>query len=118
MSFIDAVRTCFRKYADFTGRAQRSEFWWWYLFTVLGTVLFTSLNSEVADAILWAWLLLAWNLALLLPSLAVAVRRLHDTGASGWLLLVGLIPLLGALILIVSWALPGQPGSNKYGDQP
>jgi uncharacterized membrane protein YhaH (DUF805 family) len=119
VSFQDAVKTCFSKYVDFNGRARRSEFWWWVLFTfVLGIV------ASIVDAILGTrnssgsglFQGIA-NLAVLLPSLAVGARRLHDTGRSAWWLLLWLLCIIGWIILIV-WFCQDSHGDNKYGPSP
>lgn len=116
MSFQEAIETCFRKYADFTGRARRSEYWWWILFNVIiSSVLRFVSGGRISGPLLLSSLLL---LALLVPSLAVAVRRLHDTGRSGWFLLIALIPIVGGIILIVFMATEGNPGDNQYGAPP
>ncbi len=109
MTFTEAVSTCLSKYADFTGRARRSEYWWFYLFTLVvswGLFAFSVAFSTLA------------SIALLLPSLAAAVRRLHDTNRSGWFLLIALIPFLGVVILIVWLATEGDAGTNQYGESP
>ena len=104
-----AVKTCFTKYAEFTGRAARPEFWWFALFqfvvlTVIGMV------SQVLYGIA--------ALALLLPALAVGSRRLHDINKSAWLMLLWLIPVIG-WILLIYWAVqPGDPAANSYGEPP
>jgi uncharacterized membrane protein YhaH (DUF805 family) len=122
MSFQDAVRICLlRKYADFNGRARRSEYWFFVLFTAIVSVV-----GSVLDAIFGVrsgayggtgpiqGLL---QLALLVPGLAVGARRLHDTGRSGWWLLIGLIPIVGWIVLIVFFVQDGQP-DNQYGPNP
>lgn len=106
VTFAEAVQRCLRKYADFTGRAPRSEYWWFHL-AVLGTnlvasALFESLSPLVA-------------LAALLPLLAAAVRRLHDTGRSGATLLLVLIPVVGLIVVIVFLASEGHREPNRYG---
>lgn len=107
MGFLEAVKACFGKYATFEGRARRSEYWWFALFNFLvGTLL--------------GWIpVLGWLicLALLLPGIAVCVRRLHDTGRSGWWLLLVLIPIVN-LVLIFFYALDSTPGTNEYGANP
>ncbi len=109
MTFTEAVSTCLTKYADFTGRARRSEYWWFYLFSfVVGWGLF---------AISVTFSTLA-SIALFLPGLAAAVRRLHDTNRSGWFILIALIPLIGVIILIVWLATEGDSGANQYGESP
>ena len=94
MTFAESVSTCFSKYVDFSGVASRSEFWWFFLFQIIVVAVLSLLSQLIADIA---------ALALLLPSLAVAVRRLHDTGRSGWWLLIGLIPVIGTIVLIVFW---------------
>lgn len=86
MSFTDAVKVCFSKYADFSGRARRSEFWFFYLFTILYSFAVSILSAvDVAVGVpLFSALGAIGSLALIIPSLAVSVRRLHDTGRSGW----------------------------------
>ncbi len=118
-----------RKYADFQGRARRSEFWLFWLFTfVVGFVLqmIGGMMGGAADpsnpAAMYSSpagivLLLFW-LAVLIPSIAVAIRRLHDTNRSGWWLLIALIPIIGALVLLVFYVLPGTAGPNKFGEDP
>ena len=100
------------RYAQFDGRANRPEFWWyllgyWIISAVLGVLGQASIVFSIIGAI--------YGLAVLCPTLAVGVRRLHDVGRSGWWLLIGLIPLVGAIVLIVFCASPSQPGPNQYG---
>ena len=127
VSFGEAVATCFRKYATFSGRARPSEFWWWVLFlvilwAVIGAVAgaagsideFGDLDSNAGAAALLGVV----SLGLILPNLAVAVRRLHDTGRSGWFLFLGLIPCIGGILLLVFYASAGDPGPNKFGPPP
>jgi uncharacterized membrane protein YhaH (DUF805 family) len=106
--FQKAIKTCLNKYATFDGRAARPEFWWFFLFQV-GVYLVASLIHG-----LLYWVAVA---ALLVPGLAVGVRRLHDIGKSGWWVLIAFVPIVG-LVLLYFAAQPGQPGSNEYGPQP
>jgi len=92
MTFQDSIRTCFSKFADFSGRASRPEYWWFALFLVAVYVV-ASLISTVAY---WVVVLVTF-----LPSLSAAVRRLHDTGRSGWWLLLNLVPFIGFIIVLV-----------------
>ena len=123
MSFTAAVRSVLSQYAEFGGRARRAEYWWFILFSVLvgivtsilDVVLSTDFEGGLASNGLFN--LLA-NLALLLPSLAVAVRRLHDTDRSGWWILIGLIPLIGLIVLLVFFVQDGTPGPNRFGPSP
>lgn len=106
IGFVDAIKICFNKYGDFEGRARRSEFWWWYLcFVLVGPVIVIPVISWIA------------TIALLIPTLAVGARRLHDTGRSGWLQLLMLIPCVGNIILIIWWC-EDSKGDNEYGPSP
>ena len=111
MSFIDAINSCFRQYVGFTGRASRSEFWWFTLFGLL-----VGLAAAIVDARGTIGALI--SLVLLLPSIAVGARRLHDTGRSGWWLLIALVPLAGLIVLIVFFVMRGDPGLNSHGPSP
>lgn len=126
MTFTEAVVTCFRKYVDFSGRARRSEFWWWALFVFLVDLIVNAIGGfqpiliilgrgPSGESTVWSVIAGIVSLVLLLPGLAVFVRRLHDTDRSGWWWLIGLIPLVGAIILIVFLAQEGQPAANRYG---
>jgi len=117
MGFLEAVQSCFSKYVTFSGRALRSEFWFFTLFVVLG-----SLVAATLDAVLFGVrgeaggpVSLIFGLGILLPNLAVSVRRLHDTGRSGWFILLGLIPLIGIIILLIWFCQRGEDGPNAYG---
>jgi uncharacterized membrane protein YhaH (DUF805 family) len=109
MDFKTAVITCLTKYVDFDGRASRSEFWWFFLFQVIVISVLSILLSFLGNIA---------SLALLLPGLAAAVRRLHDIGKSGWWIFIGLIPLIGWIIAIYWAAKEGQPESNNWGAPP
>ena len=94
VSFSEAIKSGFNKYCCFTGRASRSEYWWWVHFTF------------------------SVSLALLLPGLGLGVRRLHDIGRSGWAILLALIPIVGAIILIIWFIKDSDPTPNAYGPVP
>jgi uncharacterized membrane protein YhaH (DUF805 family) len=98
MTFQDSISTCFKKYVDFSGRATRSEFWWFVLFIFVISCILNIISYSIAAI---------FSLAILLPYIAVGVRRLHDTNRSGWWLLIGFIPLIGAIVLIVFFAQEG-----------
>lgn len=131
MDFATAIRTCLGKFTDFNGRASRAEFWWFYLFTALVNIVlalpYYALalgGAMVTDggtasvlfiaSIVWLVAWLSVSIALFIPFLAVGCRRLHDSGKSGWLLLLFLVPC-GGLALLVLWILEGTPGENLYG---
>lgn len=105
-----AVRVCLRKYADFSGRATRSEYWWWTLAVLLGSATLTLLAAQEIKFLL---ALVAYQLAVLCPALAVAVRRLHDTGRSGWMLLLVLVPIVGGVVVTVLLAMPSRSDTNR-----
>jgi uncharacterized membrane protein YhaH (DUF805 family) len=116
MSFQDAIKSVFSQYATFSGRARRSEFWYFYLFSVLVNIVTNTLDRMLFDGTAILNSLAA--LALLLPSLAVGARRLHDTGKSGFRLFWAFLPIIGWIMLIVWWVQDGQPGANQYGENP
>jgi uncharacterized membrane protein YhaH (DUF805 family) len=105
MTFTDSIGTCFRKYVNFDGCASRSEFWWWFLFTVIVSLVCRQLSFALAGA---------FSLATLLPSIAVGARRLHDANRSGWWMLLYLLPVIGWIILIVFWVEPSQ--TSRYAE--
>ncbi len=104
VDFGEAIKIGFKKYATFKGRASKSEFWWFYLLSFLVSMLLS-------------WTFIA-PLAMFIPMLAVAVRRLHDTGKSGWYYLMSLIPIAGGIIVIVQWCKDSVPADNEYGPGP
>jgi len=118
-----------RKYAQFDGRARRKEYWMYTLFNcliyfaiALAGVMLTAVVSRNSDnpAVGLLFLAPAWlyALAMIIPGLAVSVRRLHDTGRSGWWILIGFIPLVGGIILLVFSCEDSQPGPNEFGPNP
>ena len=144
MSFIESIKTVLSKYAVFNGRARRSEYWWYVLaYGIVYTVLYVALvapglaeysaaTSEylmagdaaapmpaMPGSLTTGYIILSIaGLALLLPTLGVTVRRLHDTGKSGFWVLIGLILFVGQIILIVFTAANGTPGPNQHGPDP
>ena len=110
-----------KQYAVFKGRARRKEYWFFLLFNLIVSLALTvvdfmtgTLDSELGMGLLSG----LYSLAILIPSLAVTVRRLHDTDRTGWWLLIGMIPLIGAIVLLVFMLLDSQPGDNQYGAHP
>lgn len=138
MGFGQAITTCFGKYASFTGRARRSEFWFFWLFTIIvafvlniidgvtglvlrfgnvetidtstGVITFTTGNLGILSTI--------WSLVIFLPFLSVTVRRLHDTGRSGWWWWILFIPCVGFIVILVFMLLDSAPGDNRFGPNP
>lgn len=109
MNFQEAVKVCLtQKYVAFEGRATRPEFWWFFLFQLIVIVVASAIHGILYYVAM---------LGLLLPAIGVGMRRLHDTGKSGWWMLLGLIPLVG-LVLLYFFAQPGNEGANAYGDAP
>jgi uncharacterized membrane protein YhaH (DUF805 family) len=97
MTFQEAIRVCLTKYADFSGRAARSEFWWFCAFVMLVAGGLTYLDQRWSSVFL---------VAMFLPLLAAGARRLHDIGKSGWWQLFGLVPVGGIILLLILWAIP------------
>ena len=140
MAFGEAIRSVFSQYATFSGRARRSEFWWFYLFMVIVNSILGSLvgvaqltagsSTQVVDGVtitspVWSPFLTltviiasVWWLATLLPTLAVQVRRLHDTDRTGWWWWLIILCCVGPIILIVFWVMEGTRGPNRYGADP
>jgi len=114
MSFVDAVKTCFSKYVDFNGRARRSEYWFFCLFNILVSIVASVIDKAIGIQIVSGIV----SLALLLPGLAVCVRRLHDIGKRWPWILIAFIPLVGEIILIIFFVKDSQPGDNQFGPNP
>ena len=111
--FGEAISTCFSKYVTFSGRANRPEFWWFMLFVWLGTIAASIIDSAALGN--YGLVSTIFGLGVLLPNIAVTVRRLHDTDRSGWWYFLFLIPLVGIIILIIWFCQRGTPGRNRFG---
>jgi len=110
-----------RKYTVFNGRSSRREYWMFFLFSFIFTVVAIVLDRVLGltiESIGYGPIYLLYALGTLIPGIAVGVRRLHDTGRSGWYMLVSFIPCVGGIILLVLFATPGDVGENKYGTDP
>jgi uncharacterized membrane protein YhaH (DUF805 family) len=150
MTPVDWAKRPIEKYADFSGRAPRAEYWWYFLAVIVASLIAQIIDSMLGLALFGPYgpLLILLSLGLLVPGLAVTVRRLHDTGRSGWWILIALIPyflvgvmmgmaaasgsmaglagvglfaivaLAGAIALLVFMILPGIPGDNRFGPDP
>ena len=121
-SYLNTYIAVAKKYMVFTGRSRRTEYWTFTLINLAISLILSVLGAILGSIIsilgtLVGIISLVFSLALLLPWIAVGIRRLHDTGRSGWWLLIGLVPLVG-LVLIYFLVLDSQPGSNQYGPNP
>ncbi len=115
MSFPEAIGSGFSRYVDFSGRSSRSEYWWWVLFVFMAGILIILLGNLIGASASLYWL---FQLAVFVPGLAVAVRRLHDKDKSGWWMLIVLIPIIGGIILLIWMVERGDPHENRYGPNP
>ena len=131
MGFGEAVKTVFGKYATMQGRASRGEFWWWVVFLFILQVV-----SNLVDRIFGldtgfkpsgafgvnlgnlGWLSLIVAIVLIIPTIEVSVRRLHDTDRSGWWWWINIICCIGGIILLIFYVSPSTPGDNRFGPQP
>lgn len=114
MSFFEAVAACFSKYAQFKGRASRAEYWWFVLFLALSSIFLNQLVMSFFGQQAAATVSSLYSLAVLLPTISVGARRLHDMDHTGWWLLLSLTGI-GSLILVVWFMFAGTPGSNRFG---
>lgn len=115
MNFQTSVKTCLNKFIDFSGRASRAEYWWFFLFSLIASLVGSIVDAMLSITFGFEGLI---SLALLLPSLAVSVRRLKDTDRSGWWLLLVFIPIVGWLVLLYFFVQKGTAGENRFGADP
>ncbi len=115
--FVEALK----KYAVFSGRSRRKEYWYFVLFVVIVSIVLSLIDSlsgtyhsESGTGLLSG----IFSLAILIPSIAVSVRRLHDIDRTGWWVLIGLVPLIGWIVLLVFHVQDGAPGTNRFGPNP
>ncbi|MGE4314100.1 MAG: DUF805 domain-containing protein [Pseudobdellovibrionaceae bacterium] len=121
MTFTESVKCGFSIYVTFSGRASRSEYWWWFLFNIL-----VAIGAGILDAAFFGTsaaqttgpLGALTTLALFLPSIAVFIRRLHDRDKSGWWFLFLFVPLIGFIVLMIWMIMPGTDGPNRFGVEP
>jgi uncharacterized membrane protein YhaH (DUF805 family) len=114
MDIQTAVKTCFNKYATFSGRASRSEYWWWTLFVIIANVILTAVDFAIGFGE-WGLFSNIFSLATLIPSIAVGARRLHDVNKSGWWQLLAIVPLVGWIILLIWVIKKGSIDENRFG---
>lgn len=111
----------FRQYGDFSGRARRKEYWMFFLFNMIfsvGAIILDEILGTGTPDLGYGILYMIYVLVLFIPGLAVSVRRLHDVGKSGWMMLIGLIPIIGGIGLFVMFLMDSNPGENEYGPNP
>ncbi len=121
MNFVQAIQSAFKNYVKFDGRASRSEYWWFALFQILVLIIpDVMMQGEIRNGTpgIFTGLYVILALAFFLPALGLGFRRLHDTNRSAWWLLIALIPLIGAIVLLVFMCLKGTAGPNKFGADP
>ena len=117
MGFSEAIASVFKNYANFKGRARRKEYWYFVIFNMIASGLLTGI-STASESTFFMILQSLYTLAVAIPSLAVIWRRLHDIGKSGACYFVALIPLVGAIIVLIWLCKDSQPGDNQYGPNP
>ncbi len=116
MGFVDAIKSGFSNYVNFSGRAIRSEYWFWTLFVIVGLVIAALIDYTIfgtPEALFYG----VFGLAVFLPGLAVTIRRLHDVDRTGWWIFLNLVPLIGSIVLIVWFCTAGTPGPNRFGPE-
>ena len=115
--YLDVLKN---KYATFSGRARRKEYWMFLLINLVVSVALALIDSLIGSVSESGMGLLSsvYSIGVLIPSLALSVRRLHDTGRTGWWVLISIIPVIGAVVLLVFMLLDSEPGSNRYGANP
>lgn len=126
MRFGEAVKSFWSNYATFRGRSRRSEYWWIQLFLVITNLAVAAIDLVLMNGDIDRFVAnggggivgLVWILVTIVPALAVLVRRLHDTGKSGWWALIGFVPLIGGIVLLVFTLLDSEAGDNKFGVSP
>ena len=126
MKFTESIRAFFSRYTDFQGRTPRSGYWWVVLFLVAVSFVMWAVDMVLFEGIYPQTLLeqgfgpgsILFIAATFIPNLALGFRRLHDTGRSAWWILIGLVPIVGAIVLLVFYLLPSTPGSNQYEQNP
>lgn len=118
MNFLEAIQAGFTNYVEFDGRASRSEFWYWILFTIIINFIAGLMDASLYGSTDAGWFYACAQIGLLIPGISASIRRMHDTERSGWWVLVLLVPLVG-LLAFIWWACEeGTDGPNLYGPDP
>jgi uncharacterized membrane protein YhaH (DUF805 family) len=126
MDFGESVKSFWSNYSKFNGRSRRSEYWWIQLLLVLTNLAAAAIDLALMDGDVDRFIAnggggivgLVWILVTIVPALAVLVRRLHDSGKTGWWALIGFVPLIGGIVLLVFTVLDSDAGKNKFGENP
>ena len=118
MTFVEAIQSVLSNYANFSGRARRSEYWYFVLLSVIVSAVLGVLAQIPFLGMVATLLSGVWSLAIIVPSLALGWRRLHDIGKSGIWFLIVLVPLVGEILLFIWMCKDSQPGENQYGPNP
>ena len=123
MEFIPSIKDAFNKYGTFSGRSSRSQYWWWFLFTILSGIFFSIVDFAILDVNAFStdpnepigWFGTLWSLFLFIPGLAVGARRLHDVNRSGWWQLL-ILTVIGIFLLLFWYCTKSDQGENNYGN--
>ena len=118
VGFFDAIKLFFRNYTNFKGRSTRSEYWWWALAVFIIAFVLTILQALTMYSklsYLFSGIQVLWGLAIVIPSIALSIRRVHDVGRSGWWFLINLVPVVGGIVFLV-FTLMASDGANKWGE--
>jgi uncharacterized membrane protein YhaH (DUF805 family) len=114
MGFGQAISAGFSNYVNFSGRASRSEYWYWILFIVIADIVAAIIDQALGMQLVTG----LFGLVTIIPNIAIAIRRLHDLDRTGWWILLGFIPLIGWIILLIWYVTKGTDGPNRFGPDP
>lgn len=115
MNYFNYYLEAFQKYADFDGRTRRKEFWWFFLFNIIAMMIVKIVDNSMDGLEVLGKI---YFLAVLIPTIAISIRRLHDTNHSGWWILINFIPVVGNIIFLVFLLTDSYPTKNQYGENP
>jgi len=114
MGFGQAISAGFSNYVNFSGRACRSEYWYWILFIIIADIVAAIIDQALGIQLVTG----LFGLVTIIPNIAIAIRRLHDLDRTGWWILLGFIPLIGWIILLIWYVTKGTDGPNRFGPDP